>query len=210
MMRMPGPGGVVVMMGGRMTGMLGPGLPGGSGGCCLGAGAPLFCLARLGGTGGGGAGGAWGWKKGCVACWPGSLSGGSAGVCMVAFTWLRLRSASLRTVSGGLFGHGSAAGLVVERVVELVVPHGLGLHDPGLRGFRCVWAVGGPLSPVECCVEGFPRGAFAACEGGGLEESLPASWGVFRVYLRGVGLDRHEECMAFGLRVKRIIGLAKE
>ena len=70
----------------------------------------------------------------------------------------------------------------------MVVPYGLGLHDPGLRGFRCVWAVGRPLSPVECCVEGFPRGAFAACEGGGLEESLPASWGVFRVYLRGVGL----------------------
>ena len=32
MMRMPGPGGVVVMMGGRMTRMLGPGLPAGSGG----------------------------------------------------------------------------------------------------------------------------------------------------------------------------------
>ena len=32
MMRMPGPGGVVVMMGGRMTRILGPGLPGGSGG----------------------------------------------------------------------------------------------------------------------------------------------------------------------------------
>ena len=75
----------------------------------------------------------------------------------------------------------------------MVVPHGLGLFDPGLRGFRCVWAVGGPLSPVECCVEGFPRGAFAACEGGGLEESLPASWRVFQVYLRGVGLGCHED-----------------
>ena len=32
MMRMPGPGGVVVMMGGRMMRMLGPGLPGGSAG----------------------------------------------------------------------------------------------------------------------------------------------------------------------------------
>ena len=32
MMRMPGPGGLVVMIGGRMTRMLGPGLPGGSGG----------------------------------------------------------------------------------------------------------------------------------------------------------------------------------
>ena len=50
-------------------------------------------------------------KKGCVACWPGSLSGGSAGVCMAAFAWLRVRSASLRTVSGGSVGHGSAAGL---------------------------------------------------------------------------------------------------
>ena len=49
------------------------------------------------------------------------------------------------------------------------------------------------MSPVERCVEGFPRGAFAAREGGGLEESLPASWGVFRVYFRGVGLGRHED-----------------
>ena len=32
MMRMPGPGGAVVMMGGRMTRMLGPGLLGGSSG----------------------------------------------------------------------------------------------------------------------------------------------------------------------------------
>ena len=65
------------------------------------------------------------------------------------------------------------------------------LHDPGLREFRCVWAAWGPLSPVECCVEDFSRGAFAACEGGGLEVSLPASWGVFRVYFQGVGLGRH-------------------
>ena len=77
--------------------------------------------------------------------------------------------------------------------MEVVVPHCLGLFDPGVRGFRCVWAIVGPLSPVECCVEGFPRGAFAACEGGGLEESLPALWGVFGVYLRGVGLGRHED-----------------
>ena len=77
----------------------------------LGAGAPLFRLARLGGTGGSGAREGLGLKKRCVACWPGSLSGGSAGVCMVAFAWLCVRSASLRTVSGGSVGHGSAAGL---------------------------------------------------------------------------------------------------
>ena len=77
----------------------------------LGAGAPLFRLACFGGTGGSGAGGAWGLKKGCVACWPGSLSGGSAGVCIFAFAWLRMMSASLRTVSGELDGNGSAAGL---------------------------------------------------------------------------------------------------
>ena len=77
----------------------------------LGAGAPLFCLARFGGTGGRGVRGAWGLKKGYVACWPGSLSGGSAGVCMFAFAWLRMRSVSLHTVSGGSDGHGSAAGL---------------------------------------------------------------------------------------------------
>ena len=75
----------------------------------------------------------------------------------------------------------------------MVVPHGLGLPDPGLCGFRCVRAVGGALSPVECCVEGFPGGAFAACEGGGLEESLLAPWGVFRVHFRGIGLGRHED-----------------
>ena len=77
--------------------------------------------------------------------------------------------------------------------MEVVVPHGLGLLDPGLRGFRCVWAAGGPLSPVECCVEGFPRAALAPWEGCGLEESLPAPWGVFRVYFRGVSLGRHED-----------------
>ena len=76
----------------------------------LGAGAALFRLARLGGSGGGGAGGAWGWKKGCEACWPGSLSGDSAGVCMVDLAWLRVRSASLPTVSGGSVGDGSATG----------------------------------------------------------------------------------------------------
>ena len=42
---MPGPGGVVVMMGGRMTRMLDPGLPGGSGGV-RGVGRSL--LSRLG------------------------------------------------------------------------------------------------------------------------------------------------------------------
>ena len=67
----------------------------------LGAVAPRFRLARLAWTGGGEAGGAWGWKKGCVARWPGSLSGGSDGVCMVAFAWLRVRLASLRTVPEG-------------------------------------------------------------------------------------------------------------
>ena len=77
----------------------------------------------------------------------------------------------------------------------MVVPHGLGLPDPGLCGFRCVRAVGEVLSPVECCVEGFPGGAFAACEGGGLEESLLAPWGVFRVHFRGIGLGRHEDSL---------------
>ena len=80
---------------------------------------------------------------------------------------------------------------VVERVVEVVVPHGLGLPDPGLCGFECVWAAGGSLSPVDCCLDRFPRGAFAARECGGLEESLPASWGVLRVFFWGVGLGRH-------------------
>ena len=42
-------------------------------------------------------------------------------------------------------------------------------------------------------MEGLPRGAFAACEGGGLEESLRASWGVFRVYFWDGGLGRHED-----------------
>ena len=61
----------------------------------------------------------------------------------------------------------------------MVVPHGLGLHDPGCHGFRCVWAAVGSLSPIECCVEGFARGTFAAFEAGGLEELLLASRGVF-------------------------------
>ena len=122
MRRMPGPGGAVVMMGGRMTRMLGPGLPGGSGGVRgvgrsllfrLGWGRvrPFFVSLAWVGLEVAGLGGACSLKKGCVACWPRSLSGGSAGVCMFAFAWLCMRSASLRTVSGGSNGHGSAAGL---------------------------------------------------------------------------------------------------
>ena len=42
-------------------------------------------------------------------------------------------------------------------------------------------------------MEGLPRGAFAACKGGGLEESLPALLRVCRVYFWGVGLGRHED-----------------
>ena len=81
---------------------------------------------------------------------------------------------------------------VVEGVVKVVVPHGLGLHDPGLCRFRCVLAAQEALSSVECCVEGFPWGALAACEGGGLEELLPAPCGVFQVFFRGIGLGGHE------------------
>ena len=121
MMRMLGPGGAGGPAG-RTRGWSG-GAGGGAGGwevvvlpsflACwgLGADAPLFRRARCGGTRGAGAGGAWGWKKGCVACWPGSRSGGSAGVCMVALARLRVRSATLHTVSRGSVGHGSAAGL---------------------------------------------------------------------------------------------------
>ena len=122
MTRLRGPGGAVVLVGGRMTRMLGLGSPGGSGGM-RGVGRSL--LFRLGwgrvrpfvvsfawvglevaGLGGHG-----------VACWSGSLSGGSAGVCIFAFAWLRMMSASLRTVSGGSVGHGSAAGLSSKGVV---------------------------------------------------------------------------------------------
>ena len=74
----------------------------------------------------------------------------------------------------GVCGPWQCGRAVVERVVEVVVPHGLDLLDPGLRGFRCVWTAQGSLSPEECCVKGFPRGASAACEAGGLEELLPA------------------------------------
>ena len=77
----------------------------------------------------------------------------------------------------------------------MVICHGLGVYDPGLRGFRCVWTAGQSLSPVECRPEGFPQGALSACEVAGVEESLPASWGVFRLYFRGVGLGRHEDCV---------------
>ena len=61
MMRMPGPGGAVVVMGGRMTRMLGPGSLGGSGGMRGVGRSLLFRLGwgrvRLGGTGGSGTGG---------------------------------------------------------------------------------------------------------------------------------------------------------
>ena len=61
-----------------------------------------------------------------------------------------------------------------------------------------------PLSPVRLDrwgilgasrvrVEGLPRGVISACDSGGLEGSLPASSGVFQIYLWGVGLGRHED-----------------
>ena len=122
MTRMLGPGGAVVVVGGRMTRMLGLGSSGGLGGM---RGVGMSLLFRLGwgrvrpfvvslapaGLEVAGPGGAWGLKKRCVACWPGSLSGGSAGVCIFAFAWLRMMPASLRTVSGGSDGHRSAAGM---------------------------------------------------------------------------------------------------
>ena len=40
-------------------------------------------------------------------------------------------------------------------------------------------------------MEGFPQGAFAACECGG----LASLWRVLRVYFQGVGLGRHEDSM---------------
>ena len=94
----------------------------------------------------------------------------------------------------------------------MVVSHGPDLLDLGLRGFPCVWTAGGSLSPIECCVEGFPRGAFAVCEGGALEELLPASWGVFQVYFWVVGLGRHEDSVCpvenplFGVRFEDVDG----
>ena len=81
-----------------------------------------------------------------------------------------------------------------------------------LLGLRYVLAAGGSLSQVDCCVEGFPWGALAACESGGLEESLLASWGVFRVYSWSVGPGRHEDSVCpvedptLGVRFKDVDG----
>ena len=78
----------------------------------LGADVPLLLCPRLEGTGVGETGGAWAWKRGCVACWLGSRSGGSAGVCTVAFTRFCARSAGFRTVFGQTVDHGTAGGLL--------------------------------------------------------------------------------------------------
>ena len=61
-------------------------------------------------------------------------------------------------------------------------------------------------------MEGFPGGSFAACEGGGVEESLPAPLGVFRVYFRGIGLGCREDSVCpvedppFGVRFEDVDG----
>ena len=95
----------------------------------------------------------------------------------------------------GVCGPWQCQWAVVERAVEVVVPHYLCLPDPGLRGSWCVWTVGGSLGSVERHVGGLPRGAICACDSGGLEESLPVSWRVLSVYFPGVGLGRHEDFM---------------
>ena len=77
----------------------------------LGVSVPLSLRVRLSGTGGAVTLGGWARKKGCVSCWLGLPSGGSAGVCMVALARFRVRSASFRTVSQGSVGHGGASGL---------------------------------------------------------------------------------------------------
>ena len=64
-----------------------------------------------------GLGSAGGWREDDEDAWSGWGAGNdgredSAGVCMVAFAWLRVSSASLRTVPGGSAGHGSAAGIL--------------------------------------------------------------------------------------------------
>ena len=46
-----------------------------------------------------------------------------------------------------------------------------------------------PSSRVPC--RGLPTGRLTARDSGGLKESLPAPWGIFWVYLWGVGLGRH-------------------
>ena len=79
--------------------------------------------------------------------------------------------------------------------MEVVASHGFCLHDPGLRGFWCVWTVRRSCGPVECRVEGLPPGAFSACDSGCLEGSLPALWGVFRINFRGVGPSCHEDAV---------------
>ena len=159
----------------------------------LGADAPLFCLARLGGTGVSRGWGGVGFEEG-VRCLLARIP--QWGFCRRLHVRFRLAAHEVGELAHGLWGVGwpwQCGRAVIEGVVKVVVPHCLGLHDPGLRGFRCVWAIGGALSPVECCVEGFPWSAFAACQGGGLQESLPALLGIFRVYLRGIGLGRHED-----------------
>ena len=201
MMRMCGPGPRGVRRGGCRVAGGGRGGCGGLGGCrlavytgLLGArgGLPLFLCARLGGTGARETWGGVGLAKGVCRLLAGVPQQG-----LRRCLHRRLRAVSREVgefpyclwVVCGPWQCGSA---VAESVVEVVVPHGLCLRDPGLRWFWCVWTVREFLGPVERRVEGLPRGALAACGSGSLEESLPASAGVLLVYLWGVGLGRHE------------------
>ena len=208
MMRTLGPGGMLVVVGGRMMRMLGPVFPGGLGGV-RGAGRLLPCRPFwfAGGLGrmrlfsvllAGWDWRWWGWGgvgleervRGLLVRIP------QRELCWRLHGCSRVAVREAGELAYGLRGVGwprQCGRVDVQGVVEVVVPHGLGLLDPGLRGFWRIWITGGSLSPVECCVEGFSRGAHVACEGGGLEESLPASWGVFRVYFWAVGLGRHED-----------------
>ena len=158
----------------------------------LGVGVPLCLRVRLGWTGGGCTGGA---QVGRTHAWPAGL--GLVAGALLVFAWSPSLGFTLgRRVSyclWGVSGPGQCGWAVVEKVMEVVFRHGLGLHDPGLRGFRCVQTVGRSLDPVERRLEGLPGGALSACGGGGSEESLPAFWGVLRVFFWAVCLGCHED-----------------
>ena len=85
----------------------------------------------------------------------------------------------------GVCGPWQCGRAILKGVVEVVVPHGFCLLDPGIREFRCVWNVRRPRAR--------PTGRPLSLRQRWLVGVAATFVGVLGVYFWGKGLGRHQD-----------------